>query len=56
MVINQEEYIRLAKELKAEFVKGNGVPPTRKQLCEMFTNKYGGKNQTNYNRLTRFKI
>ena len=56
MVINQEEYIRLATELKDEFVKSNGVPPTRKQLCEMFTNKYGGKNQTNYNRLTKFKI
>lgn len=56
MVINQEEYIRLATELKDEFVKDNGVQPTRKQLCEMFTNKYGGKNQTNYNRLTRFKI
>ena len=56
MVINQEEYIRLATELKAEFVKSNGVIPTRKQLCEMFTNKYGGKNQTNYNRLTKFKI
>lgn len=56
MVINQEEYIRLATELKDEFVRDNGVIPTRKQLCEMFTNKYGGKNQTNYNRLTRFKI
>ena len=56
MVINQDEYIRMAKELKAEFVKDNGVQPTRKQLCEMFTNKYGGKNQTNYNRLIRFKI
>lgn len=56
MVINQEEYKRLARDIKAEFVRDNGVQPTRKQLCEMFTNKYGGKNQTNYNRLTRFKI
>ena len=56
MVINQEEYIRLATELKAEFVNGNGVQPSRKQLCKLFTEKYGGKYQTNYNRLTRFKV
>ena len=56
MVINQAEYKRLASELKAEFEKENNVIPTRKQLCKMFTEKYGGKYQTNYNRLTRFKI
>ena len=56
MVINQKEYKKLAKELKAEFVKESGVQPTRVQLCKLFTDKYGGKYQTNYNRLTRFKI
>ena len=56
MVINQEEYKRLAKNLKAEFTRESGVQPSRKQLCKLFTEKYGGKYQTNYNRLTRFKI
>ncbi|HZJ73503.1 MAG TPA: hypothetical protein VFC87_01745 [Perlabentimonas sp.] len=56
MVINQDEYIRMAKELKDEFTRESGVNPTRKQLCELFTEKYGGEYQTNYNRLTRFKI
>ena len=56
MVINQAEYKKLASELKAEFVKENNVVPTRKQLCKMFTEKYGGEYQTNYNRLTRFKV
>jgi len=56
MVINQEEYKRLAKNLKAEFTRESGVQPSRKQLCKLFTEKYGGGYQTNYNRLTRFKI
>lgn len=56
MVINQEEYMKIAEELKAEFKKNSGVSPSRKQLCELFTEKYGGEYQTNYNRLTRFKI
>lgn len=56
MVINQEEYKRLAKELKAKFIEESGVIPSRKQLTTLFTDKYGGKYQTNYNRLTRFKI
>ena len=56
MVINQAEYIRIAQDLKAEFTIESGVNPTRKQLCKLFTEKYGGKYQTNYNRLTRFKI
>ena len=56
MVINQEEYKRLAKELKNDFTKESGVQPSRKQLCKLFTEKYGGGYQTNYNRLTRFKI
>ena len=56
MVINQAEYKRLAKELKNDFTKESGVQPSRKQLCKLFTEKYGGKYQTNYNRLTRFKI
>ena len=37
MVINQKEYKKLAKELKAEFVKESGVQPTRVQLCKLFT-------------------
>ncbi len=56
MVINQEEYKRLARDIKAEFVKESGVQPTRVQLCKLFTDKYGGGFYTNYNRLTRFKI
>ena len=56
MVINQAEYKRLAIEMKTEFTKESGVQPSRKQLCKIFTEKYGGKYQTNYNRLTRFKI
>jgi len=56
MVINQNEYIKLAQELKADFTRESGVEPSRKQLCKLFTEKYGGGYQTNYNRLTRFKI
>jgi len=56
MVINQAEYIKMAQELKAEFTRESGVQPSRKQLCKIFTEKYGGKYQTNYNRLTRFKV
>jgi hypothetical protein len=56
MVINQAEYKKMAQELKAEFTRESGVEPSRKQLCKLFTEKYGGGYQTNYNRLTRFKI
>ena len=56
MVINQAEYMKMARELKAEFIKETGIQPTRVQLCKLFTDKYGGGYRTNYNRLTRFKI
>ena len=56
MKMYKAEYKKMAQDLKDEFTRESGVNPTRKQLCKLFTEKYGGKYQTNYNRLTRFKI